>query len=184
MTHLRLAVLAGAILAVAACTRSDEPPTARFPTAADSAEQVLYDVSTVLNNFGVARGTLSADTLYIFNDQTLFDLRKVTVAFRDSVGAPSGTMKADSGLYNTRTQVLQGWGHVVITTTRGERLESPQLRFNQLSNQVSSDTSFVLTTADGTVKRGIGFTADPGLNRIHILRAARGSAIVDSLPKR
>jgi LPS export ABC transporter protein LptC len=175
-----LAALAGALLA---CNQTPEPPVAHVPSVADSAEQVMVGFSSVLTSAGMKRGTMTADTAFVFNDQTRFDFRNVHVDFSDSTGAHSGTMRADSGRTNTRTSVLDGWGHVVITTTRGVRLETPQIRFNKATNLVTSDTSFVLTQGD-KVSRGVGFTADPGLNRINVLRGARGSGVITSLPDR
>lgn len=180
---LPVGLLAVAVAAVVGCGSTAEPPVAHVPSVADSAEQVMVQFSSVLTNKGIERGTMTADTAFVFNDQTRFDFRNVHVDFADNNGEPSGTMQADSGRYNTRTEVLDGWGHVVITTTKGERLETPQLRFNQATNLVSSDTSFVLTQGD-KVSRGIGFTADPQLNRINCLRACRGSGLITSIPDR
>ena len=173
-----------AVVALLGCDTTPEPPVTHVPSVADSAEQVILGLSTILTNAGVERGTMTADTAFVFHDQTLFSLRHVVVDFRTETGVPNGTMNADSGQYNMRTLVLEGWGHVVITTTDGRRLETPQIRYNRASNMISSDTSFVLTTADHNVRRGIGFTADPDLNTIHVLRGASGSGVINSFPNR
>jgi len=85
-------------------------------------------------------------------------------------------MSADRGRYNLRQQLLEGFGNVVIVTTDGKRLTSPQIRYMQGLNEVSSDTSFVLVQPGRTVE-GIGLKADPQLTRVQILRnlGARGS---------
>ncbi|MDE3054488.1 MAG: hypothetical protein KGJ70_11425, partial [Gemmatimonadota bacterium] len=82
-----LLALAAAVAAIAAagCDRAAEPPTTRVPSLVDSAEQVLFNVTTILTNAGVERGTMTADTAFVFHDQTQFDFRDVHVAFRDSV---------------------------------------------------------------------------------------------------
>jgi LPS export ABC transporter protein LptC len=176
---LAIAVVAGAV----GCKRTSEPPVTHVPSVADSAEQVVFDLTSLLTDKGIERGTLKADTAFVFNDQNLFDLRNVHVDFNTTTGEPNGTMRSDSGRYNRRTEVLEGWGHVVIVTTDGRRLETPQIRYDQIRNMVSSDTSFVLT--QGTKKStGIGFTADPDLNTVHVLRHAAGSAVITSLPNR
>lgn len=177
---LTVALVAAA--ATGACQAGPEPPVAHVPSVADSAEQVMFDFSSIITNQGIERGTMTADTAFVFNDQTRFDFRHVHVNFRTETGEPQGTMRADSGRYDMRSEVLQGWGHVVITTTTGERLETPQIRYDQAGNVISSDTSFVLRTTDGNTNTGIGFTADPNLNHFNILRAARGSGIV-TVPK-
>lgn len=186
MTRQPTLLLFAAAVAIAAagCDRAAEPPVAHVPSLVDSAEQVVFDLSTILTNQGVARGTMTADTAFVFHDQTVFDFRNVGVKFNTATGEPSGTMRADSGRYDMRTQVLDGWGHVVITTVDGKRLETPQLRYNQASDVITSDTSFVLTTPDGKVQRGIGLVTDPRLDRIRILRGASGAGTINSLPDR
>ncbi len=181
MKRVLIAGLATLLLA-AGCKSGPEPPVAHVASLADSAEQVMFGFSSIITDQGVERGTMTADTAFVFNDQTRFDFRKVHVNFRTDTGEPEATMQADSGRYDMRTEVLQGWGHVVITTTKGERLKTPQIRYDQGGNVISSDTSFVLTTPDGNTNTGIGFTADPNLNHFNVLRAARGSGLV-TVPK-
>lgn len=178
-TPIRAALAALAItVLVAACSEKAQPPVGAQLTAADTAEQVLYGMSTVLTNGGVKRGDLVADTAYVYNDQTRFDLRHPKATFTKDDGSPNGTMVADKGMYDMRRQVLEGWGHVVITTVDGRRLESPHLRFDQVANLVTSDTSFVFTQGDKR-QEGIGFESDPNLKRFSCKRACRGSGIFE-----
>lgn len=170
------AVAVVAIAAFAACNEKAQPPVGARLTAADTAEQVLYGMSTVLTNGGIKRGDLVADTAYVYNDQTRFDLRRPKANFTKDDGSPNGTMLADKGMYDMRRQVLEGWGNVVITTVDGRRLESPHLKFDQVANLVTSDTSFVFTQADKR-QEGIGFESDPNLRRFSCKRACRGSGI-------
>ena len=171
---LCLALLAAASLA--ACDTKTPPPVGARLTAADTAEQVLYGISTVLTRAGVKKGDLKADTAYVFNDQTRFDLRVPVATFTKEDGSPNGTMHADKGMYDMRRQVLEGWGHVVITTVDGRRLESPHLKFDQIANLVTSDTSFIFTQGDKR-QEGIGFESDPNLKRFSCKRACRGSGL-------
>ena len=64
----------------------------------------------------------------------------------------------------------------IIVTNDGKRLTSPQLKYMQGLNEVSSDTSFVLVEPGRTVQ-GIGLKADPQLNHVQILKnlGAKGS---------
>lgn len=175
-----IVALAATVLAASACSRKTPPPVAATATDADTAEQVLYGVQTVLSQQGVRRGTLVADTAFVFNDQTRFLFHHPRATFTKEDGAPNGTMVADRGLYDTRSQVLEGWGHVVITTVDGKRLASPHLRFDQIANIVSSDTTFSLT--DGNRRQdGTGFESDPQLNRFSCKRGCRGSGVI-SIP--
>jgi LPS export ABC transporter protein LptC len=173
--HLWLA--AAALVALAACKRQGSaPPVKRGTTLADSAEQVMLGVRMLLTDRGVQRGELFADTAYVFDDQTRFELRKVRATFNTSTGTKDGVLSADRGIYNQREAKLEGFGNVVIVTTEGKRLTSPHMRYLQGLNEVSSDSAFTLVEPGRNVS-GIGFRADPQLTRVQILRnlGAQGS---------
>ena len=173
----RLALLIGGVCTIAAsgaCKESTPPPVGK-PGAIDTAEQVGFGVRTLLTANGVQKGELQADTMFVYNDQTKFDFRNARVKFNTETGAPNGTMRADRGLYDTRTQVLEGFGNVVVSTLDGKKLTSPHLKFNQLGNEISSDTTFELKAGERE-QRGIGFTADPDLKHFRCLRMCGGSA--------
>jgi hypothetical protein len=82
-------------------------------------------------------------------------------------------MTGDRGRYNLRQQLLEGFGHVVITTNDGKRLTSPHVRYSQALNEVSSDSAFTMVEAGRTLS-GIGFRADPQLNNVTVLKGSRG----------
>ena len=164
-----------AVLSTAACnTQGSAPPTKQHSeTMADSAEQILFNVRTLLTTRGVQRGELFADTLYVFDENTRFELRKLRATFNTATGAKDGVMSADRGRYSIRQQVLEGFGNVIIVTNDGRRLTSPQLKYTQGLNEVSSDTSFTLVRPGETLS-GIGFRADPQLTRYSVLKGAKG----------
>jgi LPS export ABC transporter protein LptC len=163
-----------AILGVAACSRQGTaPPVKSGASLADSAEQVMLNVRSLLTNEGIQRGEMFADSAYIFDDNTRFELRTVRATFNTSTGVKDGTMSADRGRYNLRQQVLEGFGHVVIITNDGKRLTSPHVRYSQASNEVSSDSAFTMVEAGRTLS-GIGFRSDPQLNNVVVLKGARG----------
>lgn len=172
-----IALAAAAAITVAACKKTTSPPVSHAPTLADSAEQVLFDVNTLLTNRGVQRGQLFADTAFVFNDQTKFVFRNARVNFNTATGQPNGTMRAERGIYDLRSQILEGFGNVVITTTDGKKLTSPHLKYNQIANQVSSDTTFEVVDKD-RVQRGIGFDSDPNLTRFTCHKMCGASAPV------
>jgi LPS export ABC transporter protein LptC len=174
MTVVRLALVVLVLTALAACRKQGSaPPVKHGRTMADSAEQVMLDVRALLTDRGVQRGEMFADTAYVFDDQTRFELRKVRATFNTSTGTKDGVMSADRGRYSTRDQTLEGFGNVVIVTNEGRRLTSPHIKFMQNANEVSSDTSFTLVEPDRSLS-GIGFTADPQLTRVRVLRAGSG----------
>jgi LPS export ABC transporter protein LptC len=158
------------VLAIAACSKQgSRPPVKSGASLADSAEQVMQNVHYVLTSGGIQRGELFADSAYIFDDNTRYILKSPRTTFNNEAGVKNGTMKADRGRYNLRQQVLEGFGNVVITSTEGKKLTSPYVKYNQALNEVSSDTTFTLVQPTGTVS-GVGFKADPQLNRVQVLR--------------
>lgn len=162
--------------AATACKETRQPPVG-VTAPADTAEQVGFGVRTLLTGNGIQRGELLADTMYVYNDQTKFDFRNARVKFNTETGVPNGTMRADRGIYDQRTQILEGFGNVVVTTLDGKKLTSPHLKFNQITNEISSDTTFQMV-AGNRRQSGIGFKTDPNLSRFACLRDCRTSGLV------
>ncbi len=106
------ALFAVAVLAAGACNTAKQPPVTGGPSVADSADQVLFSANFLLTTNGVQRGDLTADTAFVLEETTRFDLRHAHVKFTSETGAPEGTMEAKRGVYTTRTQILEGWGDV------------------------------------------------------------------------
>lgn len=177
-------VAALAIFTAAACDRSTPPPVVSETNLADSADQVIFEGRTLLTHNGVKRGEMFADTIFVFEDQTRFALRNVRATFNTEIGAPNGTLRGDRGTYHLRTRTLEGFGNVVVTSTKGERLTSNHLRYVESRNEISSDSSYTLVRGSET-QRGIGFVSDPNLNRFVCKRACGGEALVplQTLPR-
>jgi LPS export ABC transporter protein LptC len=175
---MRRLVLMGAVIAIVAAggckNKGSAPPVRSTSSIADSAEQVMFNIHFLLTDKGVQRGELFADTAYIFDENTRFDLRKVRSTFNTSTGAKDGVMSADRGKYNLRQQMLEGFGNVVIVTNEGKRLTSPQLKYMQGLNEVSSDTTFTLIEPGKTMS-GVGFRSDPQLTHLKILKGAKAT---------
>ena len=167
-------LIAIAVMTAAGCSEQGHAPPVKSGTSmADSAEQVMLNVRSLLTDKGIQRGEMFADSAYIFDDNTRFELRKVRATFNTSTGTKDGTMSGDRGRYNLREQMLEGFGNVVITTNDGKRLTSPHVRYSQAINQVSSDSAFTMVEAGRTLS-GVGFRADPQLNHVTVLKGAAG----------
>ncbi len=175
---MRVLLIAGAaIIALAACGKGIKPPVAGEVTLADSADQIIFDGRFFSTQHGVKRGEMRADTIFVFNDQSVIALRRITGDFNTETGAPNGTLRGDRGTYDRRTKVLQGYGNVVVTSTAGEKLTSNHLKFTESKNEISSDSAFTIVRG-GDVQRGIGFTSDPNLTVFRCHRSCSGAANV------
>jgi LPS export ABC transporter protein LptC len=179
----QILALAGllAALALGGCRGREQPPVTGLATAADSADQIMFDVRTLLTERGVKQGELFADTAYVYDENSRFSFRNVRTAFNTPTGAPNGTLTAREGRYDMRQRVLEGFGDVVVVTTDGKRLMTPHLRFDQARNVVLSDSAYTLI--DGTRRsRGIGFESDPNITRFVCKRACVASSTDVNLP--
>lgn len=177
MRRVALALAAVVAVAAAACKESKQPPVVAGPTVADSADQILFNVRYLLSTHGIQRGNLVADTAYLLSDATKFDLRRTHVAFTSETGAPEGTMEANRGVYNTQSQMLEGWGSVVVRTVDGRTLKTPHVTFNQLTHTIVSDTTYTITRGNDT-QAGIGFTSNQTFTKFTCLRSCTGNGSV------
>jgi LPS export ABC transporter protein LptC len=180
MIHRRAwAVLLPALSLTAACGRDQTGPAPKAVSMADSADQVMYGLRTVLTDRGVQRAELTADTAYFYDESTRADLRKVTTIFFTKEGARNGILTSKRGLWNSRANVMEARDNVVIVGVDGRKLSSPMVRFEQYRNLILSDSAFVLEEGDRRTE-GVGFESDPQMLNVKIrqLRRATGASIV------
>jgi LPS export ABC transporter protein LptC len=170
----RLLVLAFAAAALSACEQRKEPPTATRSVLADSADQVMFHIRTVLTDRGLLRADLRADTAFFFNDNTKIELRTVNTTFYTTTGQKNAVLTSREGTYDTRLHQTEARKDVVVVSEDGRRLTTSQLRYDEQRNEISSDSAFVLTQPGRRVE-GIGFVSDPDLKnvRVHQLKGGQ-----------
>lgn len=174
--------LALSAAALGACGRDGaQPLVGTAPSPADTADQTLYHVRTLLTDAGLMRAELLADTAYAFDEATRFEMRGVKTTFFTKVGARDAVLTSRQGTYNTRLGNMQARGNVVVVSEDGRRLTTPELRFDQAKNEIASDSAFVATDPQRRLE-GIGFRSDPNMNNVRCLNACRGSAGTVNVP--
>jgi LPS export ABC transporter protein LptC len=181
-THRRAIVTGALLVAVAAACKGStavKPPTRA--TIADSADQVMYGVRTLLTDRGVLRAELLSDTAYVFDENTRFELRGVHTTFYRTTGAKDAVLTSKEGTYRTNANNMQARKNVVVLSEDGRQLTTAELRFDQTTNEIAGDSAFVLTEP-GRRLEGIGFRSDPNMNNVRVLRAAQGSVGPVSVP--
>lgn len=173
-------VLAVAAVGLAACRGgSATPALAAGDALPDSAEQVMFGLKHQLTAAGVRRAQLTADTAYFYDDGNRIEMKKVRIVFFTSAGDSNGVLTGRTGTYDVRQQRVTGRGDVRVTTVDGRRLTSPQLTFDRVINQITSDTSFVFNEPGRTLS-GIGLRTDPQLRNVQVMRGFRGRTDVDA----
>ena len=171
------ATLFGLVAAVAfvagACGQNSEPPAVAANPRADSADQVMYGARAILTDKGLMRAELFGDTAYFFDDNTRIELQQVKTTFFTAQGAKSAVLTSKEGTYRTQGS-MEARGNVVVISEDGRRLTTPQLRYDQGRNEISSDSAFVLTEPGRRVE-GVGFVSDPNMKNIRIQKTTSGS---------
>ena len=168
-------VCALAVVAAVACSSKKQPPVAAHSPLADSADQVMYGARFNLTDKGLERAQLQADTAYFFEDNTRIELENVHTTFFTATGAKNAVLTSNRGRFNSRTNNMVARKNVVVVTEDGRRLTTPELNYNQQTNQISSDSAFVMTEPNRRLE-GVGFRSDPDMKNIQILKGASGMA--------
>jgi LPS export ABC transporter protein LptC len=148
-----------ALAAGGACDTGIKPTA--VVTAADSADQVLYNMSHYVTADGIQRAHVLADTAYFYSPMQTAELRNVHITFFDLRGAQTSTLTSREGTYHWQSGDMEARGHVVVVRVDSATLRTAVIRFSQARNQVSSDQIFVFDQPGGRHIVGQGFTADP-----------------------
>ena len=151
-------VLAAVVVWSSACSEGVKP-TATI-SAADTADQVLYNMSTYVTTQGVMRARVLADTAFFYNAAQVAELRNVHVTFYDASGRETSTLTSKEGTFHNSGD-MEGRGNVVVVrATDDGTLRTEKIRYSQQANLVSSDLPFTFDTPQQHLK-GVGFTSDP-----------------------
>jgi LPS export ABC transporter protein LptC len=181
-----------AVVGAVACSQKKQPPVAAHSPLADSADQVMYGMRFVLADKGLQRAQLESDTAYFFEDNTRIELEKVHTTFFTATGAKNAVLTSERGRFNSRTNNMVARRNVVVVSEDGRRLTTQELNYNQQTNEISSDSAFVMTEPNRRVE-GIGFRSDPDMKNIRILKGGSGivrgvstqsSSTPSAIPKR
>lgn len=169
-----LAGFSAVLTLVAACSDQGVAPTTRAMAAADSADQILWQMTTTVVREGVRQSLIQADTAFIYQERQVASLRELRATFFDPQGNPSALLTSKWGEYHIQRGALDARDSVVVVMLDGtnRRLETEHLVYDRDRNEVRSDSAFVYTTPDGML-RGTSFTADPGFKRV-VTREPRG----------
>ncbi len=181
ISHAAAALAALLVTGLLACDERTQPPISRRTTLADSAEQVMYGARFNITDKGLSRAELLADTAYFFDDNTRVELRGVETTFFTLTGARDSFLTSRRGTYNSRFGNMVARDSVTVITEEGRRLVTPELKFDQQLNEISSDSVFSLTEP-GRSLEGVGFKSDPNMQNVRILKTRSGSTGMVTLP--
>lgn len=170
----------GSVLVAAQCPRKQQvavPAGAKAALMPDSSDQVIHGGRVVLTDKGVMGGLLLADTVMSYEQGNRLEMKQVHVTFFTKQGKKDGVLTSREGTYNARLSRLEARGNVIVLAEDGRRLDTEQLVFDQMRNQIFSDSAFVLNRPPQQIS-GIGFESDPKLSVFKVLRGFKGIAPV------
>jgi len=151
----------GAALLLAACGAPERGGMATAGMAADSADQLIMGMNTILTKDGVEQAYLSADTAYVYEATGRVDLKHVKVTFYSALGQAQSVLTGKEGTYWMRTNQMSARTDVVVVRqSDGARLRTAFIEYDPAVNQVRTDKPYV---ADNGPKHleGVGFVCDP-----------------------
>jgi len=165
----RFGTLAALLLLLAGCSS----PASREPAAAGEAvrspDQILEGFSMRITARGVLASRFAAKQARIYDDEARVEADTVTVDFYHATGEHSSTLRADRGTLDTGTKDMDAFGHVVVLSVDGDRLETESLHWRQDADRITTDDPVTLIQ-EGPVIHGVGLESDPGLTDVRILR--------------
>lgn len=184
MTRLILGAVCAVLLGTfAACGNPPGPPVASQTLLPDSAEQMLFGIELTLTDGGVRRAIVKSDTLYMYDDNTREELRKVIARFFTNSGEQQAVLTSNQGTHSSRLGTMEARGNVVVISSDGKQLVTPHLKFDPTRNEISSDSAFTLTEGE-RVTKGIGFVSNPDMTNMRILAAAQMTGTQVKIPRR
>lgn len=165
---MRGAATAGLIAAAlgAGCDGQGTRPSSSLAVA-DSADQVMFRMSTRFTEEGLTRSYVAADTAYVYQTRQVMDLRRLRITFFDERGNQTSVLTARQGTYSPVNGSLDARGHVVVESTDGRRLTTEHLIYDRSGSQVRSDTAFVYTSPTEQL-RGAAFQSDLDFRNVEV----------------
>lgn len=125
---------------------------------------VTFGVTHVMTKNGVRTAILKADTAVQLDNGRRLDLRQVDLQFFEESGAESGTLTSRTGEYTPADGSFIARDSVVLITRTEDgtrKVETEELFYDTRTEQVWSDSAFVMTQA-GKTTRGSSFRSDVG----------------------
>ena len=96
---------------------------------------------------------------------------------------PRTSVDSDRMTYWQNDERLLAEGNVVVTSEDGRELRTEQLRYDQVRNEISSDSAFVATERGGRRVQGVGFVSDPNMNNVRCLSSCSGVGGAVTVPQ-
>lgn len=160
------------LLLSAGCTKEAAPPADPDAETEKAPRQVIEGFTLRATSVKGLLWVLEAKRAVSPGPGEPTQLDSMVVRFYDGEPRPRSVLTSRRGGVVERTNALVARDSVVVTTPRGERLETETLRWDPKQERMTTDAFFRLTRG-GDVMTGIGIEAEPGLERYKVHREVR-----------
>ena len=162
------ALLAAAVLA--ACGGQDDPVAER--TFRDlPADQVVFDTDHYMNDLGVLRAHVHADTAYVWEDSARMVMFPVELTLYDRSGGETAHLTSEEGELDINTNRTVARGNVVLVTTEGDRrIMTEELHYDPRQGRIWSDVRTVMIEGDSRFE-GAGFRANNEMTDVEVFES-------------
>ena len=149
-----------AVAALAAC--GDEAATPTIDEALQDLDYIIMvGMENVMTKDGVRNGIVVSDSSYIYEDSSTARLFGVEMTLFTEQGVERSRLTADRGWLNERTDELTAVGNVVLDIpSDGRRIETPELHYDPVRDEISSDSSTIQVFNGTRTRATCGFQSD------------------------
>jgi LPS export ABC transporter protein LptC len=156
----RIALVALAALAVAACNGPTTPPTSNYQSL--PADQVMYGMEHNVTNGGIRSAHMKADTAFMFNDSSTIHLRVVDLDVFTEQGTVRAELTSLTGELDQTTNRMVARGNVVLVVKgeNGRTIYTEELHYDPSQKQIWSDVKIRQVFPDGKENTATSFRAD------------------------
>ena len=169
MTKPRFVILLCPFLLFLGCRHRPTPESTTLP------DQVIEEFRLHESQSGRRLYTLEAERALVYENEQRSDVVQPKVLFYDEGSRIYATLWADSGTIYSRTEDLMAKGRVRVVTADSTVLVTDSLAYNNRKQVVRTNAPVLIQTPEGTVS-GQGLISDPGLMKIEVLSAVKGTS--------
>ncbi len=168
-----LVLLAG----LAACEAPTSGSVASHELLEMGADNIVFGMVSFMTSNGIREGRVEADTAFMYVDSAKAKLRQMRIVFYDEIGAERATVTGTAGEWDQNTDRMWAQGDVLLVVhADGRRIESAEMVYDPIEDEIWSDSATVQTLANGRVTRGSSFRSDMEFRNVQIanIRGAVG----------
>ena len=168
-SHLYAALV---ILVLAFCSCQNEISEIRAITDVNlKPVQTSYQAEYVFTERGKMSNKLIAAQIDQYDGETDYieATGGFTMIFFDSLEREEARLSANTGRYTESEKKLIAKDQVLLTNSKGEKLETSELTFLQDSARIFTDKTVVITLSNGSMIRGKGLESNDSFTKYRII---------------